>query len=267
MFPGRGSRYYSESSGRNNPRVVELELKFSRFEWADREKVGPIRELVDRLMFCTNGSLDVRAESLSWFLPPERGLWLPAGLEYEIRVRGGAAGCAVTLNGRFYGYPDQIGLAALSPRLQGLMADAADGGIVNNLVRQMIAKTLQMVPYEGILLPLVASRRLQPIVETLLEDPLNEAGIDDWAYRLDFDPHRMMRLFSRETGLSYQEWRHSARLMIAAEVIAQGGTVESAAFEVGYRSPDALANVFRHTFGVSPEEYGDRSERRRSAGS
>lgn len=236
---------------------MELELTFERFKWADKERVGPRRDSVDRFMFCVDGAIDVRSDGLSWFLPPDRGFWLPAGTEYEVRIRGGAEGYAVTLNGRFYGYPEQLSVFTISPMLRKMVIDSAERGRTNRFVDQMIVKKLQMIPYEGVLLPLVTTRRLQPVVEMVLDDPLNEAGIDDWAYRLNFDPYRMMRLFSRETGYSYQEWRHSARLMIAAEVLSAGGTLESAACEIGYRTPEALESAFRHTFGVSPEEYMD----------
>jgi AraC-like DNA-binding protein len=65
----------------------------------------------------------------------------------------------------------------------------------------------------------------------------------------------MERVFRREVGMSFEEWRRQVRMMKAVELLVAGLTVKEAAFEVGYGQPSAFVEVFRRTLGSTPKAW------------
>jgi AraC-like DNA-binding protein len=63
-----------------------------------------------------------------------------------------------------------------------------------------------------------------------------------------------MRLFQRETGLSFRGWRQRMRLLSSLGTLEQGRSVTEAALSCGYDSTSAFIAAFKGLFGVTPGE-------------
>jgi AraC-like DNA-binding protein len=63
------------------------------------------------------------------------------------------------------------------------------------------------------------------------------------------------RLFAKETGMTFAQWREQARLLHALRGIAAGNKVIEVALDCGYGSASAFAAMFRRHFGVSPSSF------------
>ena len=76
-----------------------------------------------------------------------------------------------------------------------------------------------------------------------------------WSERLGLDQTAIQRLFRRETGLTFGQWRQQARLLLALERIAVGEKIIDVAFELGYESPSAFTSMFTTQFGKTPSQF------------
>ncbi|NWD86775.1 helix-turn-helix domain-containing protein, partial [Pseudomonas sp. K5002] len=63
------------------------------------------------------------------------------------------------------------------------------------------------------------------------------------------------RIFLRETGMGYQQWRQQWRLMRAIELLATGRSLGYCAFELGFASDSALIAFFKAMTGATPRGY------------
>lgn len=63
-----------------------------------------------------------------------------------------------------------------------------------------------------------------------------------------------MRLFQRETGLSFRGWRQRMRLLSSLQALEQGQSVTQAALGCGYESTSAFIVAFKGLFGATPGE-------------
>lgn len=62
------------------------------------------------------------------------------------------------------------------------------------------------------------------------------------------------RLFLRETGLTFGQWRQQMRLQAALEQLAAGASVTEAAFSVGYADVSSFIAAFKLLFGKTPSQ-------------
>ncbi len=63
------------------------------------------------------------------------------------------------------------------------------------------------------------------------------------------------RLFQRETGMSYQQWRQQWRLMKAVELLASGQRITDVAQALEFASDSAFIYFFRSQTGKTPGQY------------
>ena len=63
------------------------------------------------------------------------------------------------------------------------------------------------------------------------------------------------RLFRRETGMSFAEWRQQACLAMALQRLVAGVSVTEIAFDLGYDTPASFSTMFRRVLGVPPSRY------------
>lgn len=84
---------------------------------------------------------------------------------------------------------------------------------------------------------------------------LSVAALADAVY---VSPSTLNRRFLAGTGLTVGAWRARLRVSQAAELLAGGSSVESAAHRVGLSSASALCHLVRRTTGLTPAQLGDR---------
>src|SRR5256885_11017982 len=69
-------------------------------------------------------------------------------------------------------------------------------------------------------LPLSTDARLRQVCEALMREPADTATAEHWAQRLGVSAKTLQRLFVKETGMPFAQWREQARLMFALGRIA-----------------------------------------------
>ena len=91
--------------------------------------------------------------------------------------------------------------------------------------------------------------------QTLARPPHDRTTAAEWAERLGVDPKTIHRLFLREMGMTFGQWRQQARLLAALEMLASQAKIVDVALELGYGSPSAFATMFKRQFGVAPSAF------------
>jgi AraC-like DNA-binding protein len=89
----------------------------------------------------------------------------------------------------------------------------------------------------------------------LLAEPANTQTLGEWAQRAGASERTLARLFEKELGMSFGQWRQQARLAHAAPLIARGMPLSQVADQLGYASQSAFTAMFRKTFGCPPTAF------------
>jgi AraC-like DNA-binding protein len=122
-------------------------------------------------------------------------------------------------------------------------------------IMHLILDELAILPALPLSLPQPVDPRLQRICLALQEEPGDASTVADWSERLHLDQKTIQRLFRKETGMTFGQWRQQARLLLALERIAVGEKVIDIAMELGYDSPSAFTSMFRKQFGKTPSQF------------
>lgn len=215
-----------------------------------------------QLIYAADGVMRVISPVGAWVVPPLRAVWLPAGIEHEVRMSGPVAMRTLYVDPK--AAPSTLAsgtVIEVTPLLRALILRAVEepieydeagaAGLVMALILAELARAIT-VPLR---IPLPSDARLAALCRALLDDPAAADTLDDWAGRVGASARTLARLFPRETGMGFTQWRQQVRLAESLGRLAQGEPVARIAESLGYSSASAFTAMFRRTLGATPRQY------------
>jgi AraC-like DNA-binding protein len=251
-----------------NPQIL-AELDASTLPVITRATDYPAGHVIDRhvhargqLVYAAHGVMLVAAAGGQWIVPPTRAIWMPAGVHHLIRCIG------VVHMRSIYVHPDaapqlpgRAHAVGVSPLLRELIRAATeveppyDAESRDGRVMRLLLDELHALPVLPLHLPQPLDERLRRICGRLSAQPDDVSTLVDWSRELGIDAKTIQRLFARETGMTFGQWRQQARLLHALERLAVGEKVVDVALALGYDSPSAFATMFKRQFGETPSAF------------
>jgi AraC-like DNA-binding protein len=215
-----------------------------------------------QLLHASRGVVAVSTPQGAWVAPPERSVWIPDGVPHAVRMVGTVSTRSVmiapAIAARLGRHCRVIGV---SPLLGLLLQEAAELPVEydeagrDGLVMALLIAEIERAPLVRLSVPFPASPALATRCHAFLEAPDAGSTIDGWADALVMNRRSFTRLFRRETGMSFSEWRQQACLATALPRLAAGEPVTTIALDLGYDSPSAFSTMFKRIVGTPPSRH------------
>lgn len=212
-----------------------------------------------QLIFGIRGVMMIEAGSGLWVVPPSHALWVPAGVEHAIRMSGQVEMRTIYIDTeRMANAPGECQVLLVSRLLRELILRAMgiprmydEHGMDGRIMQLILDETALLCPQPlGLHMP--SDPRLRRLCEHVLANLSDQASITQLGAKVGLSERSIIRMFPRETGMSFGRWQKQARLMKAFELFEQGHSVTYVALELGYSGPGAFSKMFRRWMGASP---------------
>ncbi len=216
-----------------------------------------------QLMYATAGAMHVPTPAGSWILSSGRALWIEAGTEHGLEVRHRVDLNILYVDPAMEGLPRWPGIKVVNATslLRELIAAAVDlpwdyaPASPHARLSRVLVDQLARMPQSPIDLPQPSDPRALRVVDLVRRDPADRAPLAALAPLAGASVRTIERLFLAETRMSFGAWRQRYRLMIALERLAEGQSVSSVSYAVGYDSPSGFIAAFKAMFGKTPGTY------------
>jgi AraC-like DNA-binding protein len=213
-------------------------------------------------VYASAGVMTVVTEHGMWVVPPQRAVWIPAGIVHTVQARGPVAMRSLYIQREAAVWlPTTCCVVNVTPLLRELIVRAvalplryAHGGQDERMMLLMLDEIRQL-PVAPLHLPEPTDRRLRQITTALRTDPADDRTLETWARAVGASPRTLARLFVAETGMTFRQWQRQVRLLAGLVRLADGQPVTVVALEVGYESPSAFIAMFRRALGTTPGQY------------
>lgn len=225
-------------------------------------ELAPHQHRRAQLLYAAEGVVSVSTPQGAWAAPPERAVWIPAGVEHAVTMVGAVSTRSVFVTPETCpGRGGRCQVLAVSALLRSLLIAAVDlpedydlAGR-DGLVMDLLAREIELAPVVPLAVPFPRSPALAARCNAFLAEPDARATIDQWAAELGYGRRAFTRAFRRETGMSFSTWRQQACLLTALPRLAAGEPVTTIALDLGYDSPAAFTTMFKRRVGISPSRY------------
>lgn len=215
-----------------------------------------------QVLYSPDNLLTVATEHGAWVVPPGHGLWLPAGVEHEVRAFGPMRTQSLFFEPEAVAdMPTHCQVLGVSPLMKSLVAEAIDLPAEYaldsraGLIMALLSQELRRLPEEPLSLPLPTHPALAARCRAFLVRPAAHETIAAWSAALAMSRRAFTRLFRRETAMSFAAWRQQACLLAALPRLSAGEAVTAVALDLGYDSPAAFATMFKRALGAPPSRY------------
>lgn len=214
-----------------------------------------------QFLYGATGLMEVGTDDGAWVIPPNCGVWIPAGKPHKVKMVG--------VNTRsLYVEPDDVPrcqslceVLAVSPLLRQLLIEAVDlpaqydesgrDGVLMSLLLLEVGRA-KALPFFA---PLPRDERLVTLCIAFLHQPDMRVSPLAWAQQLHQSERTFSRFFRSQTGISFAEWRSQACLLYAMARLGAGESVTAVALQLGYDSPGSFSTMFRKRIGSKPSNF------------
>lgn len=211
--------------------------------------------------FTLTGVLRVTAGGSTWVVPPQRAIWIPPRVQHEIVIIEKAQLRTLDVLAERSPFADGdcrvIEVSALLREAIVALGDALseNGSHRESVLGELILDEIARAPTTPSRIPLPTDKRLRALCDGLLAQPDSPHTLGDWARAVGASERTLARLFDRELGMGFNQWRQQVRLAHAAPLIARGVPLSQVAAELGYASQSAFTAMFKKTFGAPPTVF------------
>lgn len=214
-----------------------------------------------QFLYGATGLMEVGTDDGAWVVPPNSGVWIPAGKPHRVRMVG-VSTCSLYIEPAAAPRPAaQCEVLMVTPLLRQLLLASVDiparydlnsrDGLLLNLALHEIARA-NVLPFFA---PLPQDAQLASLCIEFLHQPLVHTPPSKWATKLHQSERTFSRFFRAETGMAFGEWRQQACLISALAMLSMGKPVTAVALELGYESPGAFSTMFRKRLACPPSDF------------
>ncbi|QIH09775.1 MULTISPECIES: helix-turn-helix transcriptional regulator [unclassified Pseudomonas] len=213
-----------------------------------------------QLLYTRQGCTRITLADRLCLLPPSRAAWIPSGVRHRAQMQQ-----SVDYRSLYFcpelapRLPAEVAVIEVTPLLHAVlepMAQAAfDCDWGQGRYPHLLGLCLEEIATasrQPLSLPLPRDKRLQPLLDDLQSLP---PELQVLSTRVGASSRTIGRIFQRETGLGYQQWRQQWRLMRAIELLATGRSISYSAFELGFASDSIFIAFFKAMTGTTPRAY------------
>jgi AraC-like DNA-binding protein len=246
--------------GRREPSAVQPVTMIARDLDSERSLQAHTHDCA-QLTLALEGVIRVNAMDSSWIVPPQRAIWTAPNVEHSLSVIESARLRPVYFASSYDPFPGEpCKVLEVSPLLRELVMalEQEDPEAPTRRARLICDLILDELPHlatRPIRVPMPRDKRLRTLCDALLSDPGAAHTLEEWAARAGASERTLARLFEKELGMSFGQWRQQARLAHAAPMITGGMPLSQVADALGYASQSAFTAMFRKTFGCPPTEF------------
>ncbi|APR39742.1 AraC family transcriptional regulator [Paraburkholderia sp. SOS3] len=205
------------------------------------------------LTVCTDGGL--------WVVPPHHAVWLLPGAPHRATSLTPVVTRTLYADADAVPVPAQNVVVSVDPLVDELLLAAAQSGDdyppdgPEARLIDVIVDRLPLLAVAPLSLHYPRDRRILRIAEALSAHPAQSGVLEELAAGAGVTARTAARLFVKETGLTFGQWRQQLRLLVALERLGAGASVTRVALDVGYNDVSSFIAVFKDSLGETPARY------------
>ena len=232
-------------------------------------RILPIHSLVEKhrhewgqFVYANSGVISVVTDTDRYVVPPEQGVLILPNTNHEVTAITEAELTSFYIDKNMLTpFPDNSCVLIVNDFLKALINEAKNTNRnyqwsdPDGLLLRLIVRKLALAKKVKLQLPYPKDKRLLAMLELIQNTPSSKDKLAQWGKKVGASSRTLSRLFKKETGLSYTQWRIRLTIQIAIRKLGSGQPIASIASELGYESTSAFSYMFKQSTGVSPSFY------------
>ena len=215
-----------------------------------------------QLIYATSGVMNVVIKNEIWVVNPLQGLWIPEGLEHQVSFQQNVNLYSVFIDPSFTNnLPTNSFSFDISSFLKHLVfkivsfEDDKDITLSQRKIMDVFLDELTLIEPSSTFLPTSNHIQLKNVIALLINDVSSKYTIDYYADLSCMSSRTLSRLFIKELGMNFSDWRIRLKLLEAIKRLGEKQSIKEIAFDLGYETTSAFIFMFKKNLGKTPSNY------------
>lgn len=215
-----------------------------------------------QLLYAPSGCMTVTTSDRQFVLPPFRMLWIPANEIHRVNFRNIVAYRSIYFDENTAKKCMSSGLKVLhvNPLLKEIIEricfwEWAGFSKGQENILKVFWDEMNAAPEEKLELKMPQDRRFRRVVEGWTTRSSMPPMLKKLSEETQAVEKTISRIFRKETGLSYQEWRQQWRLQRSIELLVEGNSIGEVSHILDFSSDSAFIEFFKKHTGSTPLQY------------
>lgn len=215
-----------------------------------------------QLLYATSGVMNIVVQNHIWVVNPLQGLWIPSGIEHEVSFQKNVKLYSVFIDPSFteklptssFSFDISIFLKQLIFKITSFENEGIPTPSQKRIMEVFIDE-LAVIEPSSTFLPTSNNVKLQNIISLLMNDTASKYTIDHYADLSFMSTRTLSRLFIRELGMNFSDWRIRLKLLEAIKRLGEKQSIKEIALDLGYETTSAFIFMFKKKLGKTPSNY------------
>ncbi|WP_313092231.1 AraC family transcriptional regulator [Chryseobacterium flavum] len=215
-----------------------------------------------QLLYAPSGCMTVTTSDRQLILPPFRMLWIPAKEVHRVNFRNVVAYRSVYFDEDLArkNMGTDFKVLHVNPLLKEIIERICFWDwMAPNPCQENILKVfwdeIKTAPEENMELKMPSDRRFKKVTEEWTQRFSMPPMLKKLAGQTGAVEKTVSRIFKKETGLTYQEWRQQWRLQRSIELLVEGNPIGEVSHILDFSSDSAFIEFFKKHTGSTPLQY------------
>ncbi|UWE11207.1 AraC family transcriptional regulator [Actinacidiphila bryophytorum] len=255
-----------QAAGRESGAASILWPAGGRHQWSAGQGSQAHTHASGHLLYAARGVLSVHTDRGTSVVPANRVAWVPAGVAHHHRAHSATDMRVLFLphsyDGLMPGHPVVLLADGLTRELLLTLTgprsyddpDPEDRGPLDRM-RRVLVDELREAREQPLHIPDPVDDRLRAVARRLQDDPGDRTPLPDLGRAVGASSRTLSRLFQRELGMTFYQWRTQIRLCHALVLLADGHDISHVAHACGWANPSSFIAAFTDLVGTTPGRY------------
>ncbi|MDR0228769.1 MAG: helix-turn-helix transcriptional regulator [Flavobacteriaceae bacterium] len=216
-----------------------------------------------QLLFAPSGCMTLWTNDKRILLPPSRMLYIPQGLSHKVTLRNIVAYRSMyfRINAIEQELPTDLQVMTVNPLLKQLIERICwwNWNCKLSLEQENLIKVFwdewKNSKLERYDLILPHDKRLHKQVESFVANDKALPFLNVFAKGVGASEKTVSRIFKKETGLNYQDWRMQWKFYRAIELLIEKNSITDITIWLDFSSESAFVDFFKKHSGTTPLKY------------
>lgn len=215
-----------------------------------------------QILYAPSGCMTLLTRSHQVILPPQKLMYIPAGLEHRVTFRNVVAYRSIYLDVEQRQLDDlKLQVRIVSPLLAEVIERICwwewEGTYTRQQqhILQVFWDEFNEAKEESYTLDIPSDYRLQAFMSAFMLEKKVPPFLHEFAQYVGASEKTITRIFKRETNMTYQAWRHQWRVYRAIELLAEGRSISEVSDQLEFSSDSAFIEFFKNHTGATPAKY------------
>lgn len=215
-----------------------------------------------QLISCDGGIMEVVTKNNIWIVNPLQSVWISSHEQHQVYFPNNVKMTTAFIDkSKLSNLPKDSFAFDTSSFLKSLLAKIISFSNPNqftfqqNRVIDVFLDELSNLKPSLTFLPTSQDERIKKVTDALMNDMSSKHTIDYYASKSSVSPRTLSRLFHKELGMGFGDWRMRLKLMEAVKQLGEKRSVKEISFDLGYENVSSFIAAFKKHFGKTPTNY------------